>query len=222
MDEPLSPPPVATPAPEGRPETTSQANRRDEEVRGCFLLCALISGVLAFSVIGPIGVVLPLLGLLPIYLVRARLFSVPANDTGTRPVGVPRRFGVGSLLVVTAAFAILLGAMKSLQVDPIGMGLVAAFVAVVGAGQAVLFGGKAPRKASMLAGMLFLLVMGLASMVWNHFPNAQWFWIFLISNVFVSVVAGVPLGYVAGVLAAGVFLAIERVWGRPKDEDGTG
>lgn len=209
-------PPPPSPASENRPETPAERNRRDEEVRGCFVICALIVGTLAFSVTGPIGVlVVVILALIPI-LARAPLFS------GARPVGVPRRFGVGSLLVVTAAFAILLGAMKSLQVDPIVMGLVAAFIAVVGAGQAVLFGGKVRRTASMIAGMLFPLVVGFPVFVYAVVARGRLSG-YEFGIAFVSIlpwcVLGVPAGYVAGVLAAGVFLAIERVWGRSKDED---
>ena len=227
MEEPLPSPPPPSPASENRPETPAERNRRDEEVRGCFVICALIVGTLAFSVMGPIGVwwwlfwhCFPFTSFVFGFFIRAE--TTGTNNTASRPVGVPRRFGVGSLLVVTAAFAILLGAMKSLQVDPIVMGLVAAFIAVVGAGQAVLFGGKAPRKASMVAGMLFPLVVGFLVFVYavvargrlSGFEFGEFF-----VNIVLLCVLGMPLGYVAGGLAAGVFLAIERVWGRSKDED---
>ncbi len=226
MDEPLSPPPAAAPASESRPETPAKTYPRDVEVRGCFILGALIIGALAFSVTGPIGAFLALLTLLAVFLARglfAALFSTAATNSGTRPVAVPRRFGVGSLLIVTAAFAMFLGAMQALHVDPIAMGLVAAYVAVVGIGQAVLFGGKAPRRASVLVGILFLLVVGLANMVHAVVTNRPFLgddiFIEFAGTVFLSIVYGAPFGYIAGTLAAGVFLIIERVWGRLKDDD---
>ena len=86
----------------------------------------------------------------------------PLMDQLPPPVGVPRRFGVGSLLAVTAAFAVLLGIVRWLAGIWLGetgsaetaaiMAWLIVFFAVVGVSQAVLFGGKKPRLASLLAG----------------------------------------------------------------------
>jgi hypothetical protein len=128
MDEPLSPPPAA-PVLESGPETPADTRAQDAEARGCFILSTMLIGGLAFSATGPVGALLALFVLLALFRFRrlfARLFSILASSAGSRPAAVPRRFGVGSLLVVTAAMAVFLGAMKSLLVEPLIMGLIAA------------------------------------------------------------------------------------------------
>ena len=71
----------------------------------------------------------------------------------------------------------------------------------------LLFGGKRPRVGSVLAGMLFWFLIGMETTIACFACSAQRE---LVSMIFVSSVfsmfVGAPLGYIAGVLVAGVFL----------------
>jgi len=77
-----------------------------------------------------------------------------AESAGSGAVySVPRRFGLGTLLVVTLAFGLLSTVMRWVVWEPIMILVALAFVAVVGFFQFVL--DRAPRQASQLAGILF-------------------------------------------------------------------
>ena len=149
-------------------------------------------------------------------------------DTGPRPAAVPRRYGVGSLLIVTAVMAMFLSTIQWLGGGPIDMGLGSAYFAAVGIGQAVLFGGKAPRRASMMVGILFPLVVAFTASLCGNIPQMLLLYLGLwragIAHryavfAFYSVVFGAPAGYLIGSMVAAVFMAIERVWGREEEKD---
>jgi hypothetical protein len=128
---------------------------------------------------------------------------------------------------------------------PALIGIVVAFVVLVRIGQTALFGGKAPRSASTVVGMLFFFAFAVA-----HMLGARFWWLFrddvfgtiiflkfgsiicylypaaflmadasgkCIDILFASIVCGVPGGYLAGGFVAGVFWIIERVWGQIPD-----
>lgn len=122
-------------------------------------------------------------------------------------VGVPRRYGLRTLLIVTAAFAALFGALTAMGVQPGAIAAVAGFLFVVGLGQAFLFGGELPREASVgvgvvvttLAAFLIVFVIGAVDAVIYYFIPVG------------GVVFGAVLGYAAGVIDAGVFLVLDAV-----------
>lgn len=70
-----------------------------------------------------------------------------------RIYSAPRRFDLFTVMIVTAAYALLLGGMSALRFPPVVSGYVAGFITLVGIGQAVLFGGRWPRFASVVSGM---------------------------------------------------------------------
>jgi hypothetical protein len=72
------------------------------------------------------------------------------------PAGVPRRFGISKLLLITALFSVIFAILRSFEAEPIVFVGVGIFFAVVGVAQAVLFHGKRPRLASMVAGFVFI------------------------------------------------------------------
>lgn len=125
--------------------------------------------------------------------------------------GVPRRFSLGRLMLITAFFAVLFGLLSWLDAPPVVFVVVGVFVTVVGLAQAILYSGKKPRKASVVAGSAVGVVV---SMIWCVFlvfavggrPRIGgflcWFplWIAFCAGV------GAVLGYVAGCLIASVFL----------------
>jgi hypothetical protein len=131
---------------------------------------------------------------------------------------VPRRFGVGVMLILMTAFAVLFAIMRTFGAPPGVFLIIAGLFFAVTVAQIVLFHGKKPRAASMLAGGVAFPLTTIAVAVWmtqdrNADPAA-------LANVLppmicMSVIAGVPLGYLAGCVMAGVFL-MQESFGRQR------
>lgn len=143
-----------------------------------------------------------------VYVLRLREHTQKRRD----PVGVPRRFGVGLLLVVTTVYALLFGVLRALHFPATEFAMVVGYITVIGLGQAILFSGKKPRLASYLVGAAVCLVLYMVSFgrlipllgFWRSFPE-------LLSILFWSLTVGGLLGYVTGCLVGGVFL-IAKQW----------
>jgi putative addiction module component (TIGR02574 family) len=133
----------------------------------------------------------------------------------------PRRFDLFTIMIVTAAYAVLLSGMNALRFPPIVSFFVAAFITMVGIGQAALFGGRQPRLASAVSGAVayFLCWLFFALM------NPRWDIAFMIiPGLLLSAIAGSPLGYLAGVLVGGVFLVadvLRQRYGKETVDDGS-
>lgn len=130
----------------------------------------------------------------------------------------PRRFDLATIFVVTGAYSVLLGVMSILNFAPaakIIIGLVLAFVAVA---QSLYHGQANPRGVSVVAGSigyaLMSFVLWLIGPMW--FPNS-----FFFAVVINGLLVGALLGYVAGVLVGGMFLAADmlrtKAWTRRDD-----
>ncbi len=126
------------------------------------------------------------------------IINVAPNSLG-RLYAAPRRFDLATTMVVTIAYALLFGALRSMRSEPIVFVVVAGFITSVGIAQALLFGGKKPRMSSVLVGLVcsvgfdmtfgsFRLVRGLGGLLTS------------------SAICGAVLGYVAGVAVGSVFL----------------
>ena len=135
-----------------------------------------------------------------------------------RPIGVPRRFAVGTAMIITAMYSVLFAVMKSLGAHPIVVVIVAVFFTGIGAAQMFLFGGRRPRAASIIVGVIFCGAMPTVgfSIIWfsegyplGAHPLAMMGW--LLCPTLRSALIGVLLGYVAGCLTAGVFLILNRI-----------
>jgi hypothetical protein len=118
--------------------------------------------------------------------------------------GVPRRYDLATLMAVTLAYACLFGVLRALNAPPVTTIWTAGFLTVVGAAQALVFGGKRPREASNLAGIGFML----AVMLMVRGLPRSWEDVFIAPILFLGaiVLPGFVLGYAGGVLVAGVFL----------------
>ena len=105
------------------------------------------SGLLAISIAAIF------FGILIVWGERQRL--PPAVRRQARPplkqMGVPRRFGVGVMLVIMTMYAMLFAALK--DTDAVFFVVAAVFVTIIGLSQAILFKGHDPRKASVITGM---------------------------------------------------------------------
>ena len=150
--------------------------------------------------------------------VEAELVAEATDERqAAEPFGVPRRFGIGTILVITTAFGLLLALLRALGAHPVLVAFVVALVSLIGAGQMLLFGGKRPCAASIVVGMgglPFLTVVAtlidgsnlrrVDPSVWMRFT-----------------LLGAIVGYVIGSGVASVFLfmdAIERFLGRWRGE----
>ena len=129
----------------------------------------------------------------------------PVDQPPRKQTGVPRRFGVGVMLVITTMYALLFALLSGLGFPPLAFVTIALFFTGVGLGQAFLYKGRDPRKASIVAGLvltpLALIVVGIDT---GSDPAG-----FLVLYIF-SGLGALP-GYLAGGLIAGVFLFLNKV-----------
>lgn len=141
-------------------------------------------------------------------IVIAELAESTVRRPASKPYGVPRRFGVGTILIVTAAYGVLLAILRLAGWPPGYILWALAFISVVGLGQMFWFGSKRPREASIVTGAVVLPVFLL---VWsagvNHYePLAS-----ICCGLVCSVPFGGTAGYLAGGVVAGVFLIMDAV-----------
>jgi hypothetical protein len=122
----------------------------------------------------------------------------PEARVPSRVFSAPRRYDLATLFVVTGAYALLFGIMRWADWEPTVFVLVAGFITCVGAAQALLFGGKSPRAASLCVGF----AAGLVVLV---FAVVRWP-VEVVPGLCCPLIAIVVFGYMAGVLVGGVFL----------------
>jgi len=138
--------------------------------------------------------------MMPPFMRRAR----PVVASG---VGVPRRFGLQKVMLMITGYAVMFAGMTALGAHPITFVVIAVFFTGVATAQALLFGGRDPRKASIVAGLVLCPTIILGGMVIAQ----AWFgedipFFGMCMFVFLGLIFGGPLGYMAGVFGAAVFL----------------
>jgi hypothetical protein len=120
---------------------------------------------------------------------------------------VPRRFDLSTIFVVTAAYSILLGGLSALHAAPVLVAAVAVYVALVGIGQALLFRGLKPRKASILLGAVLLDGAVLVLLLREGRIDIS----LVVIVMAMYGVFGAILGYIAGVAIGGIFLLADVI-----------
>jgi hypothetical protein len=161
---------------------------------------------------------------LPLPPVMATVVDEPAPWAPGRPqVGVPRRFGIGTLMILTTAFAVMFSLMKVLGTLPEVFSCVSIFVAGVAACQVLMFQGKNPRKASFVGGYIVggVLAVGFAIFWGVYWREADQFFRALIVGLPLAALLGGPFGYLAGCVVAGIFLAWKDQDPEPTDGNST-
>jgi hypothetical protein len=142
-----------------------------------------------------------------------RVFFDPANTSDL--YSAPRRFDLATIFVVTAAYSLLFGGLSGLDnafnFGPLPLIVLGSLIAIVGLAQALCHGVLNPRGVSIVAGAaaysLFSLVLFVADpRLFLYSP-----FVALVINGFVG---GAVLGYMAGVLVGGVFLAADALRGK--------
>lgn len=122
---------------------------------------------------------------------------------------VPRRFSLGTLIVITMAFSLLSTVFRWALGESLAILLILGFVAVVGLAQFTF--DAAPRQGSMIAGVFFFaLPVGLYSM--GPLPMSQSYWL---SNwaYFAAwwAIGGAVVGYVTGIVVGSLFMILAAV-----------
>lgn len=135
--------------------------------------------------------------------------SSSAESTHPEVYSAPRRFDIFTLMVVTVAYAFFF--MLTSFVGTINKtasfwasAVIGIFLAYVAIAQIVLFQGKSPRLASMVAGVSAVAVWLIAFVVRFSDPVGAPY--DLVWGMICSCVGGAPVGYLAGATVGGVFL----------------
>jgi putative addiction module component (TIGR02574 family) len=151
--------------------------------------------------------------------------NIVKNRSRQRPAAAaklysaPRRFDLFTIMLVTAAYAVLLSGMSALGFPPVVSCYVAVFITVIAVGQALLSGLSMPRAVSVYTGIVayFFCTISYAFVE----PRFDLFGMIPLAFVF-SLVFGSVLGYLAGVLVGGVFLVadvLRQRYGLQDDEN---
>jgi RimJ/RimL family protein N-acetyltransferase len=137
----------------------------------------------------------------------------PLECPAVEIAGVPRRFGVGVLMILVTMFAVLFALMQSLDTTPRVFAIVAVLFVGVAAGQVLLFEGKKPRAASICVGAILFPLEIFALVVYEMFFGRHG-WALNPVDVCFSlkflIPGGALFGYLAGGLTAGIFLVLNR------------
>lgn len=120
--------------------------------------------------------------------------TIPVRRFHTKLYSVPRRFDLATIMIVTSAFALLFGVIRLFDFGLLGFAAVAGFFTCVALAQAIMFGGRAPRAASIVAGGSYCALFALSADP---------------AGLCIGVVYGGILGYLAGILIASVFLVTD-------------
>jgi RimJ/RimL family protein N-acetyltransferase len=125
----------------------------------------------------------------------------PLEVPATRQYGVPRQFGIGPLMILTAVFALLLSLLKAAGAGPPVLTLFAIMFFGVGVGQFVLFRGQQPRMASVVAGAIVfpLGLVAVAVSMGNYWS---------VGGLLCCIPGGAMIGYATGAFIGGVFLVL--------------
>lgn len=132
-----------------------------------------------------------------------------SRNFGVRPAGVPRRFGLGVVFLLTAMGAVLFSTLRLFSAPPEAILVIAAFFVVVWFGQAFLFKGSEPRYASIVAGACFMSILVIGASVYERIVKGAS--LLSPSDAIMAFLFGALFGYLAGLLIAGVFLVLELV-----------
>ena len=114
---------------------------------------------------------------------------------------VPRRFGLGTIFVVTSLFCVLFALLRALGTPPAVMIFLGLLILFIGTMQLLL--GKVPRLASVIGGGIFLSIVFAFEIIIEQAPMR----IIVLPFWFLF---GAFLGYLVGTLVAGVFLVIDK------------
>jgi|GEM_PF-1479162 len=126
---------------------------------------------------------------------------------------VPRRYDLASMFAISVAYAFLFSFMRILGSPPSLICLAGIFCAVVGAAQALMFGGKFPREASAIAGGVAGVIGSIAFPIIEGYGVAE-----AVMSAICGVVWCPAVGYLIGAMIGGIWLTADylRQWSEAK------
>jgi hypothetical protein len=143
----------------------------------------------------------------------------------TPAAGVPRRFGLGVLMLLVTLAAVLFSALRSMGAGVEVFAVISTMFAAVAVGQVFLFGGRHPRAASIWVGACFCPLQVIAVWTWLYFEYGRRSFHSLDELLFVllgamifSIPVGAGLGYLSGGLVGGVFLTLDALAERRRSQ----
>jgi hypothetical protein len=116
---------------------------------------------------------------------------------------------LATLFVISLAFSLLFGVLRQFGISTVVFAVITGFVAFVAASQALLFRGKWPRAASIVAGVIFYLV-GTSPLLTPTIAQAMGSPRIPKSSWLCGMTSSGILGYLAGCIIAGVFLVADQ------------
>ncbi len=142
--------------------------------------------------------------------------SPSSHEPRRKPIGVPRRFAVGTALIMVTMYSVLFALMTVLGASPIVFGVVVGFFTLVGAAQMLLFGGRRPRDASLVTGAVVFAILPPSSLLGLMLFDTPSLGMGRSLAPILSLTAymaaiGAVAGYATGCLTAGVFLILNRI-----------
>ncbi len=135
------------------------------------------------------------------------------GDVDRPAIGVPRRFGVFILMLMVTMYAVLFSVLQTLRANPLVFVLLALLFTGIGIGQAVLFGGRYPRAASIGIGSILVPIEACVfAMCQKGFPSIfsdATAFLFLLAIFLFGMPLGAIFGYLFGTLTAGGFWLVD-------------
>lgn len=129
--------------------------------------------------------------------------------------GAPRRYGIGTIMIVTAAAAMLLGVFNVIGVPPVVVIPVLVFLVLIGLGQIILYQGVRPRAASVVTGAIIypvgFILISLGIQTLSGHVSLQKVILSVGIAIPIGVIMGAGAGYLAGGLVGGIFLVMDSV-----------
>ncbi|HEV2971266.1 MAG TPA: hypothetical protein VGY55_14925 [Pirellulales bacterium] len=137
-----------------------------------------------------------------------------------RVYGVTRRFSLATIMMMMAGTSLLLTIANALGAPPTVSGMLVMLCIAVALGQMFLFGGKQPRKASVIVGICLFtgapMFIGVIAAISDRNPFDFGSRLrlgemvgFFSTSVIAGPIFGALLGYLAGGLVAGVVLVMD-------------
>ncbi|MHB0960102.1 MAG: alpha/beta fold hydrolase [Pirellulaceae bacterium] len=136
-----------------------------------------------------------------------------AGDVLQHEAGVPHRFGVGTLLVISTMYAVLFALWRFGGGSPKALVWVTLFFTAVGLGQMLMFKGRQPRKASVIVGAYVYPCMFIGDVLYNQLAAGVVDIVYdrIFFELFFCVPVGGVYGYLAGLLIAAQFLVVDKL-----------
>jgi uncharacterized protein with PQ loop repeat len=137
----------------------------------------------------------------------------PLSDP-PKPAFLPRRFGIGTMMVITACYGLLFSILKICYTPWYLFLFIPLFLTGVGLSQMFLYRGIRPREASITAGIVIGTIFTVAVLIvfLTSYPQdiAKTIAIAFFIYIFFGIWIWGLIGYLSGIVVSSIFLLCER------------